>query len=248
MVRRLALRRRAVSPGGSDAHRRARAARRGSWCPGLRTGEVRGARPMPASSARTRARGSSRPAVGRTSPCRSRTPRRRRRPEPSRPGGAAFSSPISPNDSPRSIVRSTCTSPVSGSSSSTANCPCARRRRRRPVALAEDGLTRADTPERTRPARSFRRLDRQIVERGQRVDRARQPRRATSFRHGTRVRERCARTRRMSARTSCDQTADRGPAPGTRRAARAGSCEPRPPFQSDDTRPPKIRFQKKYAV
>ena len=184
--------------------------------------------------ARTRARGSSRPAVGRTSPCRSRRP-----PLIDGPNGRR---PARRRQQPHLAERLAAFEQCAGPARHRCPDPPPRRRTarahdvegRRPVALTEDRLARPDAPERDPAGEVVQRLDRQVVERRQCVDRARRPRRATSIRHGTRARERSHGPDGRAARTSWITPRMAGPARNTTSSTRSRILEPKPPFHSDD--------------
>ena len=214
----------------------------------LERGKFPAARPMPASSVRTREHGSSRPAVGRTCALESsNTSAVVDRPNGCRPAARGQQSHLaerlaSLHHSQDLHVTGIRVFLLDG------ELPVPHHvERRRPVALTEDRLARPDTPERD-AARRGRSTSRPAGRRTPAVRRrARRPRCATSISARNTSPRTIARTRRTSARTSWIRPRIAGPARNAT-SSTSSILEPNPPFHSDDTKPPKIRFQKKYAV
>ena len=126
------------------------------------------------------------------------------------PLGAASKSPISPNESPRSSVFSTCTSPVSGCSSSTATRPQPDDVEGvRAISLPEDRLRPVGCLE-GQPCRPGRSGSRRAGRRRRAARRSsRRLQRATSTQRGTRWIERRRGYDGTSERISWKKTADR---------------------------------------
>ena len=118
-----------------------------------------------------------------------------------------------------------------------------------PVTATEDGLARPDTPERLiRPARSFT-----TSSTGRSSNAGSSSTQLGSLdaplRFGTEHEPANDPTNPTNERTD-ELDLHPGSAGPARNATSSTSriLEPNPPFHSDDTKPPKIRFQKKYAV
>ena len=223
-VRRVALVTSGI-PGGNVSQRRARAARRGSWSPIPRTVGAPAARPVacivgPKSGAWIES-ASSRSKVALVDledlalvdgPNRRRPWRRLQQPHlPER--FAAF-------HHAQDLHVHRCPDPPPRRRTARAH-DVERRRAGRP-----DGRRagpRADPPERDAAGEVVQRLDRQVVERGQLVDRARRPRSATSIRHGTRARERSHEPGRDGAHGPAGSAHGSRARPRTRRAARGAT-------------------------